>query len=59
LISIHTPARGVTDSLIVILSIGHYFNPHTREGCDNAPYSKGSFAQISIHTPARGVTNNR
>ena len=41
-----------------------YFNPRTREGCDNARYAKLMSIEISIHAPARGATlpfmaNNR
>ena len=33
-ISIHTPARGVTDGISIRLDLDIDFNPHTREGCD-------------------------
>ena len=57
-ISIHTPAKGVTQGLnIPICQTSHYFNPHSREGSD------GLFLclflklnPISIHTPVKGVT---
>ena len=34
-ISIHTPARGVTIKIIKIWEGEKYFNPHSRKGSDN------------------------
>ena len=33
-----------------------YFNPHTREGCDDAALDQEVVSEISIHTPVKGVT---
>ena len=56
-ISIHTPAKGVTLSVVCLGFIRLDFNPHSREGSDD--YGKGKHIgreRISIHTPAKGVT---
>ena len=56
LISIHTPARGVTNLVLRQWLSAQNFNPHSRKGSD-AILSLASFGMhISIHTPARGVT---
>ena len=39
----------------IILLMG-YFNPHTREGCDQLSSLWQSIESISIHTPAKGAT---
>ncbi len=36
-ISIHTPVKGVTSCETASTNIPGYFNPHTREGCDQFP----------------------
>ena len=33
-----------------------YFNPHTREGCDESGCKGLTIYRISIHTPGKGVT---
>nr|DAM91677.1 MAG TPA: hypothetical protein [Caudoviricetes sp.] len=39
---------------------GYYFNPRTREGCDQKSVCKlRQRGQISIHAPARGATSAR
>ena len=35
------------------------FNPHSREGSDNADISAVDDIAISIHTPAKGVTRDQ
>ncbi len=55
-ISIHTPARGVTHSVHSIRLPKIYFNPHSRKGSDKVTISYTGLDGISIHTPARGVT---
>ncbi len=55
-ISIHTPARGVTDAPISPYTYVRHFNPHSRKGSDLQRGLEGVIACISIHTPARGVT---
>ncbi len=57
-ISIHTPARGVTYFLRPHAAFVLDFNPHSRTGSDDSPLMRAVFqGQISIHTPARGVTH--
>ena len=56
-ISIHTPAKGVTIPFPCYVKNTVYFNPHSREGSDEvAAYVFKDTTQISIHTPAKGVT---
>ena len=55
-ISIHTPAKGVTTGLMAVAVAKANFNPHSREGSDEATYQKRKQEYISIHTPAKGVT---
>ncbi len=57
LISIHTPARGVTTAGCP--GNGADFNPHSRTGSDIDSLKIIPFSVISIHTPARGVTVKR
>ena len=35
-ISIHTPARGVTDAIEVKVNVNQNFNPHSRKGSDRS-----------------------
>ena len=57
IISIHTPARGVTGNLIGDSTDNTDFNPHSRKGSDVLTHAISlGLAGISIHTPARGVT---
>ena len=55
-ISIHTPARGVTRLPCKPEYRISYFNPHSRKGSDVKVSVSTIFKSISIHTPARGVT---
>ena len=56
-ISIHTPARGVTHVFIHQTVSSKYFNPHSHKGSDFGVFLNFQvFPNISIHTPARGVT---
>ena len=56
-ISIHTPAKGVTDSAQRVRAHREHFNPHSREGSDQDGHTyKAKSNVISIHTPAKGVT---
>ncbi len=56
-ISIHTPAKGVTPVALYVLLVIRNFNPHSREGSDDADsFVDFMTALISIHTPAKGVT---
>ena len=57
LISIHTPARGVTESQHGTHEDFMNFNPHSRKGSDNGISEVCLCHIISIHTPARGVTS--
>ena len=52
--STHT-ARGATITAR-IQKCTIYFNPRTREGCDNELFSGQEWYEISIHAPARGAT---
>ena len=56
-ISIHTPAKGVTDAVPNKAAAYYDFNPHPREGGDPNSEWETTDYQISIHTPAKGVTN--
>ena len=57
-ISIHTPVKGVTASAATTVAASGYFNPHTREGCDNTRSARPvAPLPISIHTPVKGVTS--
>ena len=57
LISIHTPAKGVTCKHPLYLRCWTDFNPHSREGSDlKILFRFCNFPLISIHTPAKGVT---
>ena len=56
LISIHTPAKGVTLPAIVFV-VGLDISIHTpAKGVTYDAYQFFSFHLISIHTPAKGVT---
>ena len=55
-ISIHTPAKGVTENKIRWAGNVKNFNPHSREGSDIFGKSPLPISDISIHTPAKGVT---
>ena len=57
LISIHTPAKGVTKSYFRINCSKRHFNPHSREGSDLIVRQSQIISEISIHTPAKGVTS--
>ena len=59
MISIHTPARGVTQLPPIIYWRCLYFNPHSRKGSDTKEDAVALSGEISIHTPARGVTFDR
>ncbi len=55
-ISIHTPARGVTDCYD-LFDRSQSISIHTPARGVTMPYGHGvAFEGISIHTPARGVT---
>ena len=57
MISIHTPAKGVTFDCFFLFIHFLNFNPHSREGSDSMECVGSRFpSQISIHTPAKGVT---
>ena len=55
-ISIHTPAKGVTTGIRRRSCSQKYFNPHSREGSDDPSFTFKISLMISIHTPAKGVT---
>ena len=55
-ISIHTPAKGVTDLDEIALSTTINFNPHSHEGSDDLGAKSYLRELISIHTPTKGVT---
>ena len=58
-ISIHTPAKGVTEHGCNGQLSEIYFNPHSREGSDFVKgASERQWSDISIHTPAKGVTHS-
>ncbi len=57
LISIHTPAWGVTHNVDGKPSVGSNFNPHSRMGSDGQKPPYLVTVYISIHTPAWGVTH--
>ena len=59
IISIHTPARGVTALSAGQVSAQADFNPHSRKGSDRPDTLFHGQFNISIHTPARGVTRLR
>ena len=49
--------KGVTVPVQSVRVPVPYFNPHTREGCDDARPLQGHPPDlISIHTPVKGVT---
>ncbi len=56
-ISIHAPVKGATDPRPTQTVILRYFNPRTREGCDNREEGpQARHAPISIHAPVKGAT---
>ena len=60
IISIHTPARGVTFDYQISIQTQIHFNPHSREGSDAGTVrAQINLFDISIHTPARGVTHTK
>ena len=48
-ISIHTPARGVTDIRIDRKILSIYFNPHSRKGSD--VWNRSDFQQLKDFNP--------
>ena len=56
-ISIHAPVKGATNENIIDFYYRSYFNPRTREGCDQkiSPEELAN-AIISIHAPVKGAT---
>ena len=56
LVSIHTPTKGVTYGVQMVLDPLRRFNPHTHEGCDNHILTNKNIEIVSIHTPTKGVT---
>ena len=56
IISIHTPAKGVTECRCDCGTNVTNFNPHSREGSDTAYKGTAQEHFISINTPAKGVT---
>ena len=48
--------KGVTIVIRIVVGGYHYFNPHTREGCDPEAAGEVGDEEISIHTPVKGVT---
>ena len=57
LVSIHTPAWGVTEFYIFDAN-ELSFNPHSRMGSDSRGKVNRLPIRVSIHTPAWGVTNH-
>ena len=56
-ISIHAPVKGATRRRRDCKSCLPYFNPRTREGCDDVDRSVfGAGLGISIHAPVKGAT---
>ena len=56
-ISIHAPVKGATHRGGGPTGRRGYFNPRTREGCDQArPDAIYALFQISIHAPVKGAT---
>ena len=56
-ISIHAPVKGATCNRCAAYWSIAYFNPRTREGCDNTgvlDYINNNL--ISIHAPVKGAT---
>ena len=59
-ISIHTPVKGATISVLRQYFLLCYFNPRTREGCDLFPVPVFiELLIISIHAPVKGATEKR
>jgi len=54
-ISIHTPARGVTIFVTDMHLNKRYFNPHTREGCDQIQVEREVPEERFQSTHPRGV----
>ena len=59
MVSIHTPAKGVTRNIGANFQRIRGFNPHTREGCDSLFSVLSRAYDVSIHTPAKGVTQHK
>ena len=57
LISIHAPAKGATWTFDLFWLHIVYFNPRTREGCDDMTSEQAKIYKISIHAPAKGATH--
>ena len=56
-ISIHAPVKGATKAVPVTADDDSYFNPRTREGCDQLDErDQGAIYGISIHAPVKGAT---
>ena len=55
--SIHAPVKGATMDLVILLLMGYFFNPRTREGCDEGQDGHEHFRlDFSIHAPVKGAT---
>ena len=58
-VSIHAPAWGATDRLVILPAPMGCFNPRTRVGCDQIGLTQTSLSMIvSIHAPAWGATHH-
>ena len=55
-ISIHAPVKGATFHDDCGDRDGQYFNPRTREGCDQIGVENMGIIKISIHAPVKGAT---
>ena len=55
-ISIHAPHAGCDINFCGFILTTIYFNPRTREGCDEDGNEDEQLPDISIHAPARGAT---
>ena len=49
--------KGATRMRRMYLRANRYFNPRTREGCDEVPRLHFSRRRISIHAPVKGATS--
>ena len=57
-ISIHAPVKGATFRWDDGSWVLNYFNPRTREGCDeDVDYGREKAMHISIHAPVKGATH--
>ena len=59
MISIHTPAKGVTKIIQVLISLIEISIHTPAKGVTLLGLEPGSLVKISIHTPAKGVTVNK